>query len=571
MPVKSLYPDIDIPNVDLFTFLFERKDRPYADEKRLFQDSETNRAYTYASLKSTALEFGKGLRAILSWKKGEVLALYTPNSIDIPAIIWGTSWAGGVISPANPGSTVQELVAQLKDSGARALITQAPYLKAAMEACAQVGIASDEIILIGDERDPTNRIKHFTSIRNTTGAHRFRKAKINAAKDLAFLMYSSGTTGLPKGVMLSHRNIVANVLQIEHAINGNLSCSGELDGSGGDKLLACLPFFHIFGLTSVLHHTVRTGFVTVVMPQFEIKNWCRIVQTEHITFSYIVPPIMVLLATHPSAEGFDLSSLKMLNSGAAPLTRELIEAVYRRTRIPSKQGYGLTETSPSTHTQPWEEWDKSMGSVGKMLPNMEAKYVPVAAPDQEVTSTDASVEVPVGVPGELYLRGPNIFLGYWKQAELTRNCITEDGWFRTGDVGFQDENGDFYITDRVKELIKYKGFQVAPASLEGLLAASPLVNEAAVIGVWSKELETEVPRAYIVRKGGVGAKQEGDEKRIVDWVGERVASHMKLRGGVRFVDQIPKSSSGKILRRVIKEAAEKQELIDSREVAKAKL
>jgi 4-coumarate--CoA ligase len=489
----------------------------------LFRESDTGRAYTFASLKLAVVEFGKGLRAVLEWKKGEVLILYTPNSIGIPAIIWGTSWAGGIISPANPSSTVGELVSQLKDSGARSLITQAPYLKAATEACQQVGISSDQLILIGDEREPTNKFKHSTSIRNITGAHRFRKAKIDPVKDLALLMYSSGTTGLPKGVMLSHRNIVANVLQIEHAANGNLSCSGELDGSGGDKLLACLPFFHIFGLTSVLHHTVRTGFLTVVMPRFEIQSWCSIVQTHRITFSYIVPPIMVLLANHPSVDGFDLSSLKMLNSGAAPLARQLIEDVYKRIRIPSKQGYGLTETSPSTHTQSLEDWDTSIGSVGKMLPNIEAKYLAVGATDQDATSSHVSTEVPVGATGELYLRGPNIFLGYWKRPKLTRSSIDEDGWFRTGDVGFQDKNGNFYITDRVKELIKYKGFQVAPASLEGLLATCPLVAEAAVIGVWSKSLQTEVPRVYIVRKGGV-------EKQIMDWVAKRVASHMKLRG-----------------------------------------
>jgi 4-coumarate--CoA ligase len=509
-------------------------------------------------LKSAALDFGKGLRALYGWKKGEVLALYTPNSIDIPVIIWGTTWAGGVTSPSSPGSTVQELVSQLKDSGARALVTQAAFLKTATAACSQAGIASDHIFLIGDERDPTGRHKHFTSIRNVTGAHRFRPAKIDPAKDLAFLMYSSGTTGRPKGVMLSHRNIIANVLQIECAAGGNLSCSGELDGAGGDKLLACLPFFHIFGLTSILHHTVRTGFLTLVMSRFEIWHWCQIVDTHRVTFSYIVPPIMVLLAKHPAVDKYNLASLRMLNSGAASLTRELIEAVYKRIHVPSKQGYGLTETSPSTHTQAWEEWDKSIGSVGKMLPNLEAKFMTVITTpdeDEQAPSSVAPIEVVPGEVGELYLRGPNIFMGYWKQPAETRRCLTDDGWFRTGDVGFEDAQGDLYITDRVKELIKYNGFQVAPASIENLLAANPLVDEAAVIGVWNSALATEVPMAFVVRQGGAGARLPGDDQRILDWLAGQVADHMRLRGGVKFIDEIPKSVSGKVLRRVLKERA----------------
>lgn len=522
-------------------------------------------------MKTAALDFGKGLRAVYGWKKGEVLALYTPNNIDIPAVIWGTAWAGGITSPSNPGSTIKELVTQLKDSGARALVTQAASLEKATEACSQVGIDSDHIILIGEDRDPTSRCKHFTSIRNVTGAHRFRPAKINPAKDLAFLMYSSGTTGRPKGVMLSHQNIIANVLQIERAASGNLKSGSDITRVGGDKLLACLPFFHIFGLTSILHHTVRTGFLTLVMAQFEIQRWCQIVETHRVTFSYIVPPIMVLLAKHPAVDKYNLGSLRMLNSGAAPLTKDLIEAVYARTHVPSKQGYGLTETSPSTHTQPWEEWDKSIGSVGKMLPNLEAKFMTIIkTPDEDehATSNATPVEVAPGEVGELYLRGPNVFIGYWKQPAETRRCLSDDGWLRSGDIGFEDTDGNFYITDRVKELIKYKGFQVAPASIESLLAAHPLVDEAAVIGVWNSELATEVPMAFITRKGGAGARQLGDAQRIQDWLAGEVADHMRLRGGVKFIDEIPKSVSGKVLRKVLKEMAMKD---SERGVMKASL
>jgi len=203
------------------------------------------RSYTYAQIRDTAIEFGKGLKSIWDWKKGDVLALYTPNCIDTPAITWGTHWAGGILSPANPGYTVDELAFQLKDSGAKAIVTQKEFLKQALEAAEKVGIAGNRVILMGDERDETLKTKHFTHIRNISGSSRYRRSKIDPQKDLAFLVYSSGTTGHPKGVMLSHENIVANVLQTKVGEGGKLSWEGGVYGQG-DKILAFLPFFHIY-------------------------------------------------------------------------------------------------------------------------------------------------------------------------------------------------------------------------------------------------------------------------------------------------------------------------------------
>jgi long-subunit acyl-CoA synthetase (AMP-forming) len=211
----------------------------------IYMDPDTSRSYTYAQVRSTAIDFGKGLRALWDWKKGDVLALYTPNCIDTPAILWGTHWAGGIISPANPGYNVDELAFQLKDSGAKALATQKPFLENARKACKKVGIEEDRIILLGDERDETARFKHFLNVRNISGASRYRRAKIDPKKDLAFLVYSSGTTGHPKGVMLSHENIVSNVMQGKVGEGGKLSWKGGEDGQG-DRLLAFLPFFHIY-------------------------------------------------------------------------------------------------------------------------------------------------------------------------------------------------------------------------------------------------------------------------------------------------------------------------------------
>lgn len=305
----------------------------------------------------------------------------------------------------------------------------------------------------------------------------------------------------------------------------------------------------------MIHQSLYSGLQLVVMPKFDLEDFCSFIQEFKITFAYVVPPIVLLLSKHPSVSKYDLSSIRMMNSGAAPLTRELVDAVHGRLNIPVKQGYGLSETSPTTHTQPWGDWNKTTGSVGTLLPYQTAKYM-----------SAEEKEMPVGEVGELWIKGPNVFKGYLNNPEGTAHALTSDGYFKTGDVGYQDKDGNFYITDRVKELIKYKGFQVPPAELEGILVSHPKVNDAAVIGIYDKDQASEIPRAYIVPKDGLG-KTDQDAKEIVDWLATKVAHHKKLRGGVRFVDEIPKSVSGKILRRMLKVKAQEEE--DGK--AKAKL
>ncbi|RDI79538.1 hypothetical protein Vi05172_g10361 [Venturia inaequalis] len=542
MPVQSTHPSFEVPKEDIWAFLFERKDRDYPDDKVIYKDAQTGRTYTYEQVKTAAETFGKGLKAVWEWRKGDVLGIYAANCIDTPSVTWGTHWAGGIISPANPAYTVEELAFQLRDSKAKALVTQLPFLENAKKACKLAGIDQDFIALIGDQRDPEGRVKHWTSVRNISGATRYRRAKINPEKDLAFLVYSSGTTGLPKGVMLNHRNICSNITQLAAAESGNLDWKGGPDGEG-DKILAFLPFYHIYGLTCLIMQSIHRGFQLVVMDKFELERFCQIIQESKITFSYVVPPVLVGLAKHPVVAKYDLSTLRMVNCGAAPLTRELVDMVNARFPLPIKQGYGLSETSPTTHVQPWDEWNTTVGSVGKLLPNMTAKYI----------DADGK-EVAQGEDGELCLQGPNVFQGYLNQPQLTKESFTDDGFFKTGDIGHEDKNGNFYITDRVKELIKYKGFQVAPAELEGLLLNHPKVNDAAVIGLHHDEQHTELPRAYIVLAPGAAKSSETADE-IANWLHEKVAPHKRLRGGIFFIDEVPKSISGKILRRILKDAA----------------
>lgn len=307
-------------------------------------------------------------------------------------------------------------------------------------------------------------------------------------------------------------------------------------------------------MNALLHQAVFRGLHLVVMAKFDIEKWCSHVQNYRITYSYVVPPVLLLLSKHPVVAKYNLSSLRMMNSGAAPLTRELVDAVYARLKVGVKQGYGLSETSPITHAQPWAEWNDSVGSVGKLVPNMEAKYT-VMSED----GTEEAREVAMGEVGELSVRGDNIFQGYHNNEAATRDCLSPDGWFRTGDVGYQDAKGNFFITDRVKELIKYKGFQVAPAELEGILVDNPAVDDVAVVGMESKEQSTEVPVAFIVRSEkskASGVSDEQEATNIIQWLDGKVAHHKRLRGGVRFIDAVPKSVAGKILRRLLKKQLE---------------
>lgn len=529
----------------------------------IYSSCNSSRKYTWSEVNSAATTFGEGLRNLWDWQKADVLAIYAPNDVDFGPLVYGVFFAGGIVTPANPAYSVDELAFQLSNSGAKAIATTTPFLQNAIKAARKSDIPDDRIILIGAERDETMKYKPWTSIRKTSGSTRYRRRKMDSDKDLAFLAYSSGTTGLPKGVMLSHRNIIADVLLITGAV-------GHWYSSGKDKILGVLPFFHIYGLTGLVQQPLYRGIEVVVMPAFNLEVFLKTVQEHKITFIYVAPPVIVRLARDPMVDDYDLSSVKMITCGAAPLTKELVDVVHKRINIKINQAYGLSETSPMTHTQvcdsflapaaantgqPWDEWYSSVGSVGKMFPNMKAKYM---SPEDK--------ELGPGEAGELWLSGPNVFKGYWKNDEATSGCMSNDGYFKTGDVGYQDKDHNFFITDRVKELIKYKGFQVAPAELEGKLMDHPGINDVAVIGVQDEEQHTEVPRAYVVPAEGKNGGKDAED--IVTWLHGKVANHKRLRGGVRFIDEVPKSASGKILRRLLKDKA-KQE--DAEAGKKAKL
>ncbi|KAK5658783.1 hypothetical protein OQA88_1594 [Cercophora sp. LCS_1] len=537
MPHPSSFPPIPLPQTDIFSLIFSRPDHqlPFSPSKEILTCASTGASHTWRSIRDKSIAFGRGLQTLYSWNKGDVLALYTPNSIDTPIITLGTLWAGGVISPANPLYTLDELAFQLKDSGARVLVTHAAGEKLAAEAAARAGLGGNVLVIGRGVEGVISSGVHTTST----------KAPITPEQDLAFLVYSSGTTGLPKGVMLTHANMIANMLQCAYVEGSQWLPVGGEDGLG-DKQLGVLPFFHIYGLACCVLLSVYSGWQLVVMERFDMVRMLEAIQRFRITFVYVPPPVVLAFSKHEAVDRYDLSSLKVLHSGAAPLTRELTEKVWERLKVPVKQGFGLSETSPVTHCQTVPEWARFMGSVGKLFPNMEARIV-----DEE------GGDVGDGEAGELWVKGPNVFVGYLNNPERTRAAFSEDGYFKTGDVFRRDKHGNYYCVDRLKELIKYKGFPVPPAELEGVLVGHAEVTDACVIGVEDETQATEVPRAYVVLRQSVVAS-EAKAQELADWLAKQVAPHKKLRGGIRFVEQIPKSASGKILRRLVRDQAKKE-------------
>lgn len=336
-------PDVDIPDVDLWGLIFDRKDRDFSDDKVIYRAIDSGRKHTIADTKALATLFGDGLRNQWDWQKDEVLALYTPNDIDVAPVIYGTSFAGGIVTPANPGYSADELAYQLENSGAHALVTTKQFLETALKAAHKVGIPNDRVILLGAEKDESHCVKHWTNIRKTSGALRYRRRRAKS-ENLAFLAFSPGTTGLPKGVMLTHRNIVADLLLVKNAV-------GNWYSSANDKFMGVLPFFHIYGLTGLVHQTLHRGIEIVVMPAFDMETFLKTIQEHRITFIFVVPPVIVRLARDKMVDKYDMSSVKMINSGAAPLIKELVDAVHKRLKMKINQAYGLSETSPMTHTQ----------------------------------------------------------------------------------------------------------------------------------------------------------------------------------------------------------------------------
>lgn len=521
MAFASPYPDVDIPVLPLTQYMFAEA-AARADKPALI-DGPTGRTLTYGQLVG-AIRLVAASLAQRGFKQGDVFAIYCPNLPEYAIAFHAVATLGGINTTVNPLYTPRELAFQLKDSGARYLLTIPQFLANAQEAAQEAG-GIEEIFVLGEAGDATP----FATLLRSDG--QVPTVEIDPQRDLIVLPYSSGTTGLPKGVMLTHYNLVANLAQLSGAPQ-----IGDYAIQPGDVVLGVLPFYHIYGMTVIMGWALRLGATVVTMPRFDMEQFLTLVQQHKISQACLVPPIILGLAKHPIVDKFDLSSLRLIVSGAAPLGAELEAAV--RTRLPRTlvtQGYGMTEASPVTHFRTvTPEGDSKPGSVGVCLPNTLTRIVDVATREDLGPNQD----------GELWIAGPQVMQGYLNNPQATAITLDNEGWLHTGDIGYADEDGFFWIVDRVKELIKYKGMQVAPAELEAILLSHPAIADAAVIGVADEEAG-ELPKAFVVRRGDI------TEQEVMTYVAGQVAPHKRIRE-VQFIDQVPKSPTGKILRRMLK-------------------
>jgi acyl-CoA synthetase (AMP-forming)/AMP-acid ligase II len=515
MIYRSPHPDVDIPDVPLSQFVLERADER-ADRPALV-DGPSGRTLTYAQLADGVRRVGAGL-AERGFSKGQVFGIFCPNVPEFALAFHGVISIGGVVTTINSLYTADEVAFQLRDSGARFLLTVPPFLDRATEAAKKAGI--DEVFVLGEAEGAT---PFADLLRAGTEPP---AVAIDPRRDLAVLPYSSGTTGLPKGVMLTHYNIVANLCQF-----GPFGLIRE-----HDHAIGILPFFHIYGMVVILNSALWKGATVVTMPKFDLEPFLQTMQDHRINRAFLVPPIIVALAKHPAVGQYDLSGLELILSGAAPLDAQTATACAERLDCAVIQGYGLTETSPVTHATPGGDQNRP-GSIGPLLPDTEARVV----------DWGTGENLPPNVDGEIWIRGPQVMRGYLNNPDATAATVDSEGWLHTGDIGHADGDGYFFIVDRLKELIKYKGYQVAPAIVEGVLLGHPAVADAAVIPTADEEAG-EVPKAFVVLKPDATATPE----EIMAFVAERVAPHERVRH-LELIDQIPKSASGKILRRVLVE------------------
>lgn len=516
MIFRSRFADVVVPDVSLTEYVFEHAGR-YLDHTALI-DGPTGRRYTFRTLLDLVGRVSVALSA-RGIGKGHTVCIFSPNTPEYAAIFFGVSRLGATNTTANPLYTADELAKQLVDSGATLIFTVPPLAERALMAAAKVGAT---VISLGDAPG-CDAFAEFIKTGGVApqGMDAARPAvPIDAREDLVTLPYSSGTTGLPKGVMLSHRNLVANLAQ----------CDAVDTSVPGDTTIGILPFFHIYGMVVILCMVLRKGATVVTMPQFDLETYLRLNQDHRCKTAYLVPPIALALAKHPLVDRFKLT-LEAITSGAAPLGAELEAAVEQRTGAMMKQGYGMTETSPVTHFTPAERAMVRHGSCGLLVANTEVR----------ILDLETRRDVGVGERGELLMRGPQVMKGYLGNPTATAEAIDADGWLHTGDVGYADADGYFYIVDRLKEFIKYKAYQVAPAELEALLLTHPAVADAAVIPKADEE-GGEIPKAFVVKRSELTADE------IMAWVAARVAPYKKVRA-VEFIEKVPKSASGKILRR----------------------
>ncbi|XP_051124106.1 probable CoA ligase CCL5 [Andrographis paniculata] len=519
-------------SLDVTTFISARSHHG----KVAFIDAASGFRLTFSHLWRAVEGVSTSLFEDYGVRKGQVVLLLSPNSIYFPIVCLAVMSLGAVVTTTNPLNTSGEISKQIADSKPVLAFTIPQLLP-------KIAAADLPIVLLATERVAATALSS-SKLRIVATIEEMMKREPNQRRvkerveqdDTATLLYSSGTTGASKGVVSSHRNLISMVQVIVNRFNLDVE---------KQTFICTVPMFHIYGLAAFATGLIASGSTVVILSKFELDEMLMAIQKFSATYLPLVPPILVALANNAEIikKKYDLSTLHSVISGGAPLSKEVIEGFSEKyPNVVIMQGYGLTEsTGIGASTDNLEE-SRRYGTAGLLSPSMEAKIV----------DPDSGESLPANHTGELWLKGPTIMKGYFSNEEATASTLDSKGWLRTGDLCYFDEDGFLFVVDRLKELIKYKGYQVPPAELEALLLTHPDIIDAAVIPFPDEEVG-QFPMAYVVRKGGSGITIT--ESGVMDFVAKQVAPYKKIRR-VAFIASIPKNPSGKILRKdLIKQAA----------------
>ncbi|CAK5270899.1 unnamed protein product [Mycena citricolor] len=559
IPLPAIPDDLSIPQ-----FFLDRRSavprpaRP-ADVPCLIDDT-TGRKVLFDELLHRSQALANALATLYSIGEDDVVLLYGRNNIDYPVAIWAAHRVGAIVSPANPDYAANELEYQLKAAKAKLIISHPEAVDVASAAAASVGLPQDKILVFDIPGQAPARASPYVSLESLI-QHGLKETNVverglrpgEGRTKLAFLSFSSGTTGTPKAVAIPHYAVIANVVQLGAAnrLNEDYASWNDRRFRTGDVAIGVLPLYHIYGLVINLHFMLYAAMTVVIISRFNFESMLKSIVKYRISHLFIVPPQAVLLCKHPSVKNYDLGSVRALMTGAAPLSDEL--AVMLHKLFPDAhigQGYGMTETSTAVSLWPLDSKRGKSGSAGHLLPGVVARIV------KEDGTYGAR-----GEAGELVVKSPSNALCYYNNKEATEETFLEGGFVRTGDEAKITEEGDLFIIDRLKEIMKVRGFQVAPAELEGTLLQHADVADTCVVGV-PDEFSGEVPLAFVVLSADA-AKRVADgtsqidaiRASIIKYIADNKIGYKHLAGGVEFIDAIPKNPSGKLLRRVLREKA----------------
>ncbi|XP_039248545.2 uncharacterized protein LOC120326340 [Styela clava] len=516
MVLRSAYPDVVIPNLSFSDYMLKAMNDKR--DKIAIVDAPTGRELTFGDVVDGVIKCASALNK-RGLKKGDVMATCASNSPEYLIAIIAAAACGAVTTTCNPRYTAGEIEHQFKNSEPKIVFTIPDNVEKIKEVAKSVK-SIKEIYSIGE----ADSVETYSSMMKEEKGEAFPRPKIDPEEDLVLLPYSSGTTGLPKGVMITHRNIVAclTVARMTHMYPT-------------DCKYTPLPLFHLLGLISA-YSALDDGIKHVLEVRFDLQRMFADIEKHKVTIAVAVPPVILAIVHSPLIDKYDLSSLREIYSGAAPLSRKIAEALTKKIGCKVTQAWGMTEAAPICHHNALVTPIESVGEIGV---NTKVKILDVGT----------GQEVGVNQDGEICLKGPQVMKGYYKNPAATSATIDTDGWLHTGDIGHYDENGMIYIIDRLKELIKYKGFQVVPAEIESVLHGHPLITDAAVAGIPDEECG-ELARGFIMRKD-----QSLTEKEIHEFMKDKLAKYKQLHGGIEFCDSIPKSPTGKIMRRTLRQKA----------------